>query len=291
MRAANSTRFMTLLLTSFALICGRARCESGALPRPDHVVIVIIENKSFKGVIGNPTAPYINQLAKQGALFTNSFAITHPSMPNYMAIFAGMTLVSSNECGARFNRPNLGSELIAAGFSFTGYAQGLPSVGFTGCGAKGGYAAQHNAWVHFTNLPPEVNQPFSNFPSDLTQLPKLSIIEPVYTARMISISDTFLQQNLSAYVAFAQTHNSLLIITCDEDDKKSGNHIPTIFVGPMVVPGEYNEKINHYNVLRTLEDMYGLAPLGKSADASPITDVWAQNAPRAEAAEQTAKDF
>jgi hypothetical protein len=92
-------------------------------------------------------------------------------------------------------------------------------------------------------------------------------------------------------VAFAQTHNSLLIITCDEDDKKSGNHIPTIFVGPMVVPGQYNEKINHYNVLRTLEDMYGLTPLGKSADVPAISDVWVQNAPRADTTEATKKEF
>src|SRR5665647_2488900 len=54
------------------------------LPRPDHVVIVIEENKSYKQIIGNIEAPFINQLANEGALFTNSFAITHPSQPNYL---------------------------------------------------------------------------------------------------------------------------------------------------------------------------------------------------------------
>ena len=57
------------------------------LPRPDHVVIVIEENKSYKQIIGNIEAPFINQLANEGALFTNSFAITHPSQPNYLVLF------------------------------------------------------------------------------------------------------------------------------------------------------------------------------------------------------------
>jgi hypothetical protein len=273
------------------LVMQQVSAESGMIPRPDHVIVVIIENKSFSDVIGNSMAPYINSLAKQGAVLTNSSGVTHPSMPNYMALFAGATLVSGNQCSARFkNKPNLGSELIAAGFTFTGYAEALPSIGFQGCSAKGGYAAQHNAWVHFTNLPPETNQPFTNFPTDFSTLPTVAFIEPAYTARKISISDNFLQQNLSAYVTWAQSHNSLLIITCDEGS--SGNHIPTLFIGPMVVPGEYNEKINHYNVLRALEDMYGLAPLGKSATTNPITDIWTQPAPVSSALRATEdRDF
>ena len=70
------------------------------------------------------------------------------------------------------------------------------------------------------------------------------------------------------------SNNSLLIVTFDEDQGTSSNHIATIFVGPMVKPGKYAEKINHYNVLRTIEDMFGLGRLGSSKSATPITDVW-----------------
>jgi acid phosphatase len=83
-----------------------------------------------------------------------------------------------------------------------------------------------------------------------------------------------LDNNLSAYVTWAQTHNSLLIVTWDEDDGSEGNQVATIFVGPMVNPGQYNEDINHYNVLRTIEAMYGLKALGNSATAKPVKDVW-----------------
>jgi acid phosphatase len=52
------------------------------------------------------------------------------------------------------------------------------------------------------------------------------------------------------------------------------NDIPTFFVGPMVKPGRYAERIDHYNVLRTLEDAYRLTPTGNSARVAPITDCW-----------------
>ena len=90
----------------------------------------------------------------------------------------------------------------------------------------------------------------------------------------VSQGDSWLKTHLDGYAQWAKTHNSLLIITWDEDDDLSNNHIPTIFVGSMVKAGHYSETINHYNVLRTPEDMYGLPYAGSSASATPITDVW-----------------
>ena len=69
-------------------------------------------------------------------------------------------------------------------------------------------------------------------------------------------------------------HNSLLIVTWDEDNKKENNRIVTLFVGPMVQAGRYEQRITHYNVLRTIEDLYGLSHAGASADAAPITQIW-----------------
>src|SRR3954462_13320654 len=66
-------------------------CVSAAPPVPDHVVIVIEENHGYTQIIGSPSAQYINSLATGGALMTQSFAITHPSQPNYIALYAGST--------------------------------------------------------------------------------------------------------------------------------------------------------------------------------------------------------
>ncbi len=250
---------------------------------PDHVVIVIEENHSFSSIIGSSSAPFINSLAQQGALFTQSFAVEHPSQPNYLDLFSGANQgVTDDSCPHTFSTENLATELTAAGETFTGFSEDLPSAGSTVC-TSGAYARKHAPWINFSNVPATSNLPFSSFPTDFTNLPTVSIIDPNLNDDMhdgtITQADTWLQQNLSGYIQFAQTHNSLLIITWDEDDNASANQIPTIFVGPMVKQGQFTETINHFNVLRTLEDLYGLTHVGGAATATPISDVWKQATP------------
>jgi uncharacterized membrane protein len=249
----------------------------GIVP-PDHIVIVMEENHSFSSIIGSSSAPFINSLAQQGALFTQSFAVEHPSQPNYLDLFSGSNQgVIDDSCPHTFSTENLASELAAAGQTFTGFSEDLPAAGSTVC-TSGAYARKHAPWTNFTNVPATSNLPFSSFPADLTTLPTISIVDPNLNDDMhdgtIAQGDTWLQQNLSGYIQFAQTHNSLLIITWDEDDNASGNQIATIFVGPMVKQGQFAETINHFNVLRTLEDLYGLTHVGSAATATPISDVW-----------------
>src|SRR4029078_3340408 len=114
-------------------ITTREGLVAAALPTPAHVVVVVEENRSAAGVIGNKSAPYINSLATNGALMTQSFAITHPSEPNYLALFAGDTFgLASDACPVdRGAAPNLGSELLAGGQTFTGYSEDLPHVACT----------------------------------------------------------------------------------------------------------------------------------------------------------------
>jgi phosphatidylinositol-3-phosphatase len=257
-----------------------------SLPRPDHVVIVVEENHSYDDIFGsgNPAdTPYLHALAAQGATFTNSSAIGHPSQPNYLALYAGSTygVSDDNYINPRaFRGPSLGGELVAKGLTFGGYSEDLPSVGFTG-DTSGFYDKKHNPWSDFRDVRATVSQPFSNFPSSarlFNRLPTVSFVVPNELDNMHdgtpAQADAWLQANLDAYVQWAKTHNSLLIVTWDEDDASGSNQIPTLFVGPMVKPGQYGEAITHYNVLRTVEDMYGLGYAGVTARANPILDVW-----------------
>jgi hypothetical protein len=253
------------------------------IPRPDHVVIVIEENHAYSDIIGSPSAPYINALAANHVSFTNSHAIEHPSQPNYLDFFSGGNQgVTGDSCPYTFSAANLGSALIGAGLTFAGYSEDLPAVGSPTCGA-GGYVRRHAPWINFTNVPAATHLPWTSFPADYNSLPTISFVIPNVDHDMhdgsIQQGDTWLQQNLDGYTQWAQTHNSLLIVTWDEDDFTNVNQIATIFVGPMTVAGQYSETINHYNVLRTLEDMYGLPYAGQSANVAPITDVWTGGGP------------
>ena len=249
-----------------------------AVPRPDHVVVLILENHSSASIIGNPDAPYINALASSGANMTQSFAVTHPSQPNYIALFSGsLNGVTDNTCPHTLGMDNLGAQLGAAGLGFAGYSEDLPSVGFTGCGS-GAYARKHNPWVNFTNVPATANLPLTSFPTDYATLPAVSFVVPNLNNDMhdgsIGQGDSWIRDHLDGYVQWAQQHNSVFVLTFDEDDNTAGNQIATLILGQRVQPGQYSERITHYSVLRTLEDAFGLAALGEAAAAQPVLDVW-----------------
>jgi len=249
-----------------------------ALPTPAHIVVVVEENHSYSEVIGNSNAPYITSLANNGAKMTQSFAVTHPSQPNYLALFSGSTQgITDDSCPHTFSAENLGHQLTNSGQTFTGYSESMPSDGYTGC-SSGQYARKHNPWVDFSNVPSSSNLRFTRFPTDYTTLPKVSFVVPNLCHDMhdcsVSTGDTWLKNNLSAYATWAKTNNSLLLVTFDEDDHSAGNRIPTLFYGAHVQTGSYSEHITHYTVLRTLESLTGLGCVANSCSVSAISDIW-----------------
>jgi phosphatidylinositol-3-phosphatase len=252
-----------------------------SLPVPAHIVIVVEENKPDSGVIGSKSAPYLNALATNGANMTQSFAETHPSEPNYLALFSGDTFgLASDACPVNTGAaPNLGSELLAAGYTFAGFSEDLPAVGSEACSA-GKYARKHAPWANFTNVPASASVPFSAFNNrtDFASLPTVSFVIPNLDNDMhdgsITQADTWMYNNLSRYANWAVANNSLLIITFDEDDGGSKNQIPTVIYGAHVKPGPSPETISHYNLLSTIEEMYGLPKTGLAANAPAISSIW-----------------
>ena len=251
---------------------------AGAVPTPDHVMVVVFENENASDVIGSSDAAYLTSLAGSGATLTDAHGEGHPSQPNYLAMFSGSTQgLTDDSCPHSFSGPNLAGQLLDAGRTFVGWSEGLPHAGYTGC-TSGDYARKHNPWVNFPALPDSTNQPYSQLPTDFSALPTVSFVVPDLCNDMhdcgVAAGDDWARHHLAGYVRWAMSHNSLLIVTFDEDSGSSANHIPTFLVGPMVRPGPSDQRVDHYSLLRTLEDMYGLAPLGRAADAQPISGVW-----------------
>ena len=141
-----------LLALAFVCVAHSATAAEVALPRPDHIVIVVEENRGYSKIIGNPDAPYINAFAQRGVLFTNSYGVTHPSQPNYLALFSGTTRgISSNACPLELKGENLGGALIEKGFSFVSYSESLPEAGYEGC-MYGAYMRKHNPTANWKEL-------------------------------------------------------------------------------------------------------------------------------------------
>ncbi len=304
------TQLLKILLTLPVLLINTE--VFAQLPTPDHVVFVMFENHSYDQVIGNSAAPYINSLISDpsAALFTQSYAFTHPSQPNYIMLFSGSDQGVTDDNVPQdlpFTSPNLGAALLQAGYTFAGYSESLPSPGFAGK-SFGDYARKHCPWVNwqgaeFNGIPSELNLPLTYFPADYDSLPTVCFVIPNQINDMhsgkeparIMRGDTWLKTHLSRYIQWAKSKNSLLIITFDEGHvekqsildrvigflsgendavEKEGNHILTLFIGEMVKHGRYDQPIDHYHILRTIEEMYGLPYIGRSADSSPINNIW-----------------
>ncbi|MFD2417298.1 alkaline phosphatase family protein [Amycolatopsis pigmentata] len=262
--------------TAVAVTSSTAQAAT-SVPAFDHIVLVMFENHAYSQINGSSSAPYFNSLAAQGAKFTQSYAVTHPSEPNYLAMFSGSPQgLTDDSCPHTFTGNNIAAQLIAAGKTFNSYSESMPSDGYTGC-SSGKYARKHNAAPSFSNVPAASNLMYTDFPSsaNYASLPTVSYIDPNLCNDMhdcsVGTGDTWLKNNLDAYAQWAKTHNSLLIVTFDEDNGSSSNHIFTAFVGAHTQVGSFSSQINHYGVLSTIESAYGLSHLNS---ASAITNVW-----------------
>jgi phosphatidylinositol-3-phosphatase len=270
------------------IVSPRAADVPSTLPRYDHIIIVIEENKDYRQLIGNNDAQYINKLASEGASFSRMFGEEHHSEGNYFWLFSD----SNQNVGfqdkipnIKFTTSNLGQWLIQEHLSFKGYSEGLPKIGSEVERYKK-YARKHVPWISFANLPEGTtvetssNLRFVDFPSDYGKLPTVAFVIPDLDNDMhdgtIAAGDFWLKQNIDRYYQWARTHNSLLIVTFDENsDSTEGltdpaasseltqNRIVTIFAGEHVKPGYgATQRMTHVNILRTIEAMYGLPKSG-----------------------------
>ena len=203
----------------------------------------------------------MNLWAAEGTLFTNYHAITHPSEPNYFALFSGSTQGITDDGNYFFpTTQTLAGELQQAGYTFIGYAEASKD-------------RDHDPWESFGDSQ-AMGQDFSLFPTDFSQLPNVSFVIPnlLHDVHNGSIADgdQWLAANLDAYANWAMSNNSVLVLTFDEDDNTEHNRVATIVLGAHVGPGESDQPANQYNLLHTIESMYNLPGLTPNDQNAPV---------------------
>jgi phosphatidylinositol-3-phosphatase len=285
-------------LLALALLAARAGAAPAGAPAPsvpalEHVIVVVMENKSPERAVDPATCPYVADFASSWAMMSDSYAVTHPSQPNYLALWAGSTLgVSDNSCpprGSPFDAENFGHALEAAGKTWKAYSEALPSPGSPVCGARGKlYARKHEPWTQFKNLNHQNERPYTDLAGDIAghALPDLAFVIPdnCHNTHDCSLStgDKWLESELPAMIT-AVGRRGLVVLTYDEDDHSGENRILTVFAGGAVMPrSTTSRRVTHYTLVRTLCDGLGIPPFGKAVSETPITDVWVRAAPRPE---------
>jgi phosphatidylinositol-3-phosphatase len=259
---------------------------------PDHLILVLEENHSFEQIIGSPAAPFLNRLATHGTLLTHYYAITHPSLPNYVALLSGRTALH-NDCRAcTFPGPTLVDQLEARHISWAAYLEGLPRPCST-VPRSGAYTEAVDPFMHAADIrhhPSRCDRvlPFSRFPADLAigRLPSVVFVMPNLDHEMhsgsVRVADRWLQRlvdQLQASPVWRQ--DTGLVVTFDESTRRDvrsccdglghGGRTATIVAGPRVPRGRDATPYTHYSLLRSIEATFGLGFLGHAGDPATAT--------------------
>ena len=253
------------------------------------VVVVVFENKSADKLFASPDAPMFNHYAERGAVLSTYFGVSHPSLPNYLALVSGSTHGITTDCtDCSVAARNLADTLGRAGMSWKAYEEGLPTPGFEGAFA-GRYAKKHDPFLYFRDVlerPERLKRvvPFSRWAHDLAarSLPRFALVVPDLCHDMhdcsIAAGDRWLRGFLPPLLKSSQLRGGVVFIVFDESDdytSPDGGQVPAIVVGPLVRPGSHSDRrFDHYSLLRTVEDGLGLPRLGKSASAHAISGIW-----------------
>ena len=231
-----------------------------------------MENSGYSSIIGSHSAPYLNRLSNECGLATNYHAITHPSLPNYLALTSGTTdaITDDNEPSShRLTTPNLFSQLNG---NWSSLEESMP----TACDmvTSGSYATRHDPAVYYTNLgatcsknvqplhlPPKVSRPFTfvtpNICNDMHSCP-------------IATGDAWLARFVPLVLRSSEyrAHRTALFITWDEGTDSSSNQVATIVVAPSVPRGRrVTADLNHFSLLRSTEQLLNLPYLGAAKSA------------------------
>jgi phosphatidylinositol-3-phosphatase len=265
---------------------GAPPAKAAKAPTGSHTAVIVLENREFGEVIGAADAPYLNRLTAQGALAVNDFAITHPSLPNYLAMTGGSTFGISEDCtDCHASGPNLATQLSGAGVGWRAYMGAMPSPCFSGAEA-GEYAKRHNPFMYYPSVASNPSLcardvPETQLQADLNhrRLPAFAWISPNLCEDAHSCgfgsADTYLRKVVPPLLAQLGP-GGLLAITFDEGTSNagccgnaSGGHIATILLGPSVRAGaRLHRPYSQYSLLATLEDRFGVSRLRNARSAS-----------------------
>jgi phospholipase C len=248
-----------------------------------------MENASFDEIMGGSSASSLHRFARQCSLATNYHAITHPSLPNYIAATSGGDWkISDDDPPASHPLPeaSIFGQLTAAGMSWRSYEESMLS----NCSrsSSGLYAVKHNPAAYYTPIRGECRKrdvPMGTTSSgrllaDLRddRLPSFSFLTPNLCNDMhscpIAIGDAWLHRWITEIVGSTayRSLTTVLFVTFDEGSARS-NRVVTLVISPTTPPGARSStRFDHYSLLKTTEQLLGVPTrLGHAADASTLS--------------------
>ncbi len=247
---------------------------------PAHVAVILMENEEYSSIIGSSSTPYINGFARRFASAQSSFAITHPSLPNYLALTGGSTFGIHDDCtDCSVPGAGLAGQLQSHRISWKAYMENMPGPCFTG-GSAGEYAKRHDPFMYYRRVvstPAMCRRvvPLTVLSADMRRhsIPRFLWITPNLCHDMHDCSPATGDRFLAGFVPSllrALGRRSLLILTWDEGSTSdgccklaAGGHIVTVLGGPLARRhARLRKPVDHYSTLQLIDDLFRMPRLG-----------------------------
>ncbi|MGA7835783.1 MAG: alkaline phosphatase family protein [Acidimicrobiales bacterium] len=274
---------IVLLLGAMVSITGGAtpRTISAANPCGDagatsysHVVYIMLENVGYS-IVGSPNAPYFNRLASECGLATNYIAISHPSLPNYIALTSGSTQGIADDGEPSQHPLGVPSIFSQLGSGWRSLVESMPEA----CDhvTSGDYAARHNPAVYYTTIAASCRRNDLPLTLPLNLSARFTMIVPNICDDMhscsVNVGDSWLKRFVPLILSSSQyqSRSLVLFITFDENDSAASNQVPTLVIAPSTPAGaRVGVRLTHDSLLRTTEALLHLRLLGGAKTASSM---------------------
>jgi hypothetical protein len=287
-RSRKAAALAALALAGIPTTAGFSSAPPSKAPRLRHVILVVFENHDASQVLADPAASTFRRLAERYATLANYDAVAHPSLPNYLALVAGSTFGFDSDCTrCVVDAPNLADTLAARSLTWKTYVEDIPRDLKR---IRDPAVKARIPFLYFRDVlssPERMRDivPLADFRRDLRagRLPSFSLVVPDLCHDMhdcsVATGDRWLESFMDPLLRPGELRRSVVFLVFDEaerpDDRGGGGQVAAIVAGPTVRPDSVSPApLNHYSLLRTIENAWGLRLLGLSATAQPITGIW-----------------
>jgi phospholipase C len=233
-----------------------------------------MENRSYAEAMAQP---YTAQLASQFAVATNYYAISHPSLPNYLALTSGSTWGISDDNYHVLPEGGIGRQLTQQGIPWRAYMESMTA----GCrNSPPPYALKHDPFAYYGGACPDNVVPLTQLDSDLaSSTPRFVWITPNLCNDghdcSSKVADDFLRGLVPKILGSeAWRTGGVLFVTWDEDDGSADNRVPLIVASQSLAVHSTAQRHDHYSLLATIEDRLGVPRLGGAAQAAPLSELF-----------------
>jgi hypothetical protein len=256
------------LATAVALAVPSSAAPIAGVPRLAHVVVIVFENHERNDILGSHLAPTFEGLAATYAQATAYDAVSHPSLPNYLALVSGSTHGVTTDCtDCPQTGQTIGSQLSANHRSWAAYAEGYP--------ASTRFAKKHVPFLYFAGGASHVF-PLERF--NPRRLPAYSLVVPDLCNDMHDCSIATGDHWLHSFITpILPARDTAIFIVFDEGTTNigGGGNVAMIAAGTTVRRhATFTGETSHYGLLRTIETGLGLPALGRARSATLLTGIW-----------------